>query len=207
MKSYKYIKVDAFTSGDSLGNPAAFIDLGTDTLDEKGMLGIAKEHRGFVSEFIFITRRADAIKLTYYSSECEVSFCGHGTIGTMYELIRNDPELMKKEEFQIETNKKGFLTVYNRIPGEDAVFITAPDAVFYETGMPEREIADSLGIMEDIIDRKYPIDIIDAGLRTLIVPITNLGEEINIYPQKEYLAINWARSTFWSPEPLAISRR
>ena len=43
MKYYKYMKVNAFTSGESLGNPAAFIDLGKDTLESEEMLQIAKE--------------------------------------------------------------------------------------------------------------------------------------------------------------------
>jgi PhzF family phenazine biosynthesis protein len=187
MKYYKYMKVNAFTSGESLGNPAAFIDLGKDTLESEEMLQIAKEHKGFVSEFIFITRVSNRIKLTYYSSECEVSFCGHGTIATMYELIQSNPELMNQDEFQIETNKKGILTVFNKIPSDDAIFITAPDAVFYESDIPKNEIANSLGIKESVINEQYPIDIIDAGLRTLIVPINDFENEIMIYPIKEVL--------------------
>lgn len=187
MRNYTYKKIDAFTSGDSLGNPAAFIDLGNDILSESEMLRIAKEHKGFVSEVIFVSRISKKIKLTYYSSECEVSFCGHGTIATMYELIQNDPDLMKTKEIQILTNQKGEITVYNKILAEDAIFITAPNVVYYGSNITKKEIADNLGIEESLDTESYPVDIIDAGLRTLIVPIKEFKNEISIYPIQDTL--------------------
>jgi PhzF family phenazine biosynthesis protein len=187
MKSYKYKKLNAFTSGNSLGNPAAFLDLGNDVLSENEMLNIAKEHKGFVSEVIFLSRISTKIKLTYYSSECEVSFCGHGTIATMYELIKNDPELLKSKEIQIVTNIKGEIAVYNKILAEDAVYITAPEVIYYGSKIPKKTIADNLGIKESIITESYPVDIIDAGLRTLIVPIDKYENEISIYPVQDKL--------------------
>jgi len=187
MKSYTYKKLDAFTSGNSLGNPAAYIDLGNDSISDNDMLEIAKEHKGFVSEFIFVTRIKNEIKLTYYSSECEVSFCGHGTIATMYELIKNDKQLLGLSEFKFLTNKKGELTVYNRISSENAVFISAPEAIYFGSKIQIKEIAKNLGIDESIITDQYPIDVIDAGLRTLIIPMKDLENEISIYPSQEEL--------------------
>jgi PhzF family phenazine biosynthesis protein len=81
MKTYLYKKVDAFTSENSLGNPASYLFLGEDTLSGEEMLKVGKEQAGFVSEVVFCSNSEKAdIKLTYYSSECEVDFCGHGTI-------------------------------------------------------------------------------------------------------------------------------
>ena len=75
MKRYSYKKVDAFTSGKSMGNPAAYIVTGKDKLTDNEYLKIGKEHAGFVSEVVFCSdsKVADC-KLTYYSSECEVDF-------------------------------------------------------------------------------------------------------------------------------------
>jgi predicted PhzF superfamily epimerase YddE/YHI9 len=54
MKSLKYRKIDAFTSGNSLGNPAACIYLDDNqALTESEMLCIAQQHKGFVSEVIY----------------------------------------------------------------------------------------------------------------------------------------------------------
>ena len=121
--AYKYNKIDAFTAGNSLGNPAACFFLGLEQqLSEQEMLAIAKQHKGFVSEVIFCENSDAGIRLTYYSSECEVDFCGHGTIACMYCLIKNTPVLLAKKEILIHTRKKGTLIVYNRIPEQDAVW-------------------------------------------------------------------------------------
>jgi len=128
MKTYPYYKLNAFTIGKSEGNPAAFLDLGTDSLSGDAMLNIAKEHSGFVSEVVYVTRDdAGGILLTYYSSECEVAFCGHGTIATMYEVIRRDDGLRKTPVIEIGTNRKGRLNIYNHINEEDCIYISAPD--------------------------------------------------------------------------------
>ena len=70
MKAYKYIKSNAFTTGASLGNPAACLFLGDATMTGEQMQTIASEHKGFVMEMVFCghSDKADA-KLTYYSSE------------------------------------------------------------------------------------------------------------------------------------------
>ena len=91
MRKFPYRKVDAFTSGKSMGNPAAYLLTGTLQLTESEMLAIGQEHKGFVSEVVFCSASDLAdLKLTYFSSECEVDFCGHGTVATMYDLIRSN---------------------------------------------------------------------------------------------------------------------
>ena len=59
-----------------------------------------------------------------------MDFCGHGNIAIMYELIKNDKDLVRKTEISFETNKKGILTAYNHIQDENAVYVSAPKAVF-----------------------------------------------------------------------------
>jgi PhzF family phenazine biosynthesis protein len=189
MREYNYRKVDAFTSGKSLGNPAACIYLeDNQSLSDSEMLSIAKQHKGFVSEVVYcsVTKQSE-FHLTYYSSECEVEFCGHGTIACMYSLIKSTPSLLEKKQIAIHTNKKGKLTVYNKITEQDAVFITAPKPTFIGTALTSEIIAKSLGLETDRISNKYPIDLIDAGLATLIVPIATLSDEINIFPNEQNL--------------------
>lgn len=183
MKKYIYKKSDAFTSGLSLGNPAACIYTGRDKLSEEAMLNIAKQHKGFVSEVVYCSNSDNYdCKLTYYSSECEVDFCGHGTIAAMYELLKSDDELRCKKEIAFETNRKGALVLYNEIKEEDAVYIEAPAPVYYEINLTAAEAADALGIDVSLILKQYPISLIDAGLKTLIIPIASLECEISIFP-------------------------
>jgi PhzF family phenazine biosynthesis protein len=188
MKRYIYKKSDAFTSGNSLGNPAACIYTGPDTLTGDEMQNIAAQHKGFVSEMVFCSdsEKADC-KLTYYSSECEVAFCGHGTIAAMYELLAVSDSLRSKREILIETNRKGLLTLINEIENEDAVYITAPEAKKYNVDIPDKKIAEALGIKASDLDKRYPLALIDAGLKTLIVPISALQCEIGVFPCMENL--------------------
>lgn len=185
MKELFYKKVNAFTSDESFGNPASYLMVGENPLSATEMLKVGKEQKGYVSEVVFCepSQKAD-IKLTYYSSECEVAFCGHGTIATMYDLISNKKEWKSKRIIKIETNKKGILSVFNDIQEENAIFITAPTPQNMQLNVSDKQIAEALGIGKTDIDTHLPIDFINAGLRTLIVPINDYGTEISMLPDE-----------------------
>jgi PhzF family phenazine biosynthesis protein len=184
MREYNYKKINAFTNPNSLGNPAACIYLNEeDVLSATDMLEIAKQHKGFVSEVVYCREsKTRELHLTYYSSECEVDFCGHGTIACMYSLIKNSLDLMKREEIPVRTNKKGEITVYNKIVEENAVYITAPDPVYGKIKVSTAETAKVLGIPAESISKSYPMELIDAGLKTFIIPINTLSDEVSMYP-------------------------
>ena len=199
MKQYRYVKSNAFTSGSipeqnsptrslSLGNPAACIFTEQEQLLPEQMQAIAAEHKGFVMEVVFCSKsdKADC-KLTYYSSECEVEFCGHGTIATMYTIVKETPELMAKPVITAETNRKGIIEVYNAIEEEDAVYITAPDPIEHPMKLSIAQIEDALTLPHGSIRKDLPIRIIDAGLRTLLAPIADLDTEISVYPDEQSL--------------------
>ena len=188
MNQYRYVKSDAFTSGDSLGNPASCIFTGQEDLSPEQMQAIAAEHKGFVMEVVFCGQSDVAdCKLTYYSSECEVEFCGHGTIATMYTMVKETPELMAKPVITAETNRKGIIEVFNAINEEDAVYITAPDPIEHPMNLSIAQIEDALSLPHGAVRKDLPIRIIDAGLRTLLVPITDFDTEISVYPSEQSL--------------------
>ena len=190
MKRYRYIKSNAFTTGASLGNPAACVFMGEETLSPEQMQAVAREHKGFVMEVVFCSQSDVAdCKLTYYSSECEVDFCGHGTIATMYSMIKDNPVLRSKSVVKVETNRKGIVEVFNAIDTEDAVYITAPDPIEHPVNLTVEAIGEALGLKHGAIRQDLPIRIIDAGLRTLIVPITDLETEISVFPDEQELKI------------------
>lgn len=188
MKQYRYVKSNAFTAGGSLGNPAACIFTEQEQLTPEQMLAIAAEHKGFVMEVVFCSQSDVAdCKLTYYSSECEVEFCGHGTIATMYMMVKETPKLLAKPVITVETNCKGIIEVYNAINEEDAVYITAPDPIEYPMNLSIAQIEGALSLPHDSVRKDLPIRIIDAGLRTLIVPICDMETEISVYPNEQSL--------------------
>lgn len=190
MKQFLYKKINAFTGGKSKGNPAAFLMLGEEQLTDQEYLEIGKDHKGFVSEVVFCSSSSVAdCKLTYYSSECEVDFCGHGTIATMYDLIKNDAKLLVKKEITIETNKKANLILYNHMETEDVIYITAPEVKYLQVPVDSKMIAQALATDESVMDSDTPIPIecIDAGLKTLLVPIKTLEKVITIVPNENTL--------------------
>lgn len=182
----RYQKIDAFTGPGSAGNPAACLYLGPGQhLDDDRMLAIAREHRGFVSEVVYATVADDGVVgLAFWSSECEVDFCGHGTIACLYSLVRDTPALLAQPEVTLRTRRKGTLTLRNRIREDDAVFITAPAPVRLGTDLGPEAVAAALGLEVAELDGALPIDVIDAGLRTLLVPVRALATEVALRPDE-----------------------
>jgi PhzF family phenazine biosynthesis protein len=182
-KKYKFKKIDAFATENSDGNPAGTIWLKSkNDITPDDMLRIAKELKGFVSEVGYI-HKIDEEKygIKYYSSEREVNFCGHATIALMYELFKTEKKLKKIDQLKIITND-GELIVENRIKNDDAVFIMSPVPKYQIKTPILEDIALNLNIEPDIINKELPIKIINAGLRTLIVPINTFDSIININP-------------------------
>lgn len=184
MEGYGYKKINAFTAPGSLGNPAACIYLKeNETMTGEEMQEVARQHKGFVSEVVYLKElKPEEYRLTYYSSECEVDFCGHGTVACMYSLISSTPKLMDRKEIPVYTNRKGKIIVYNRILEEDAVYISAPEPVYMKSKVTPASVAECLGIPEESLSLSDPFDFIDGGLKTLIVPVSTLSEEVSMYP-------------------------
>jgi PhzF family phenazine biosynthesis protein len=105
----------------------------------------------------------------------------------MYEVIRRDDGLRNSPVIEIGTNRMGRLNIYNHINEEDCIYISAPDPLMIGCSLSRQSIAAALGIKDGAISDSLPLDIIDAGLRTLIVPIKNLADEISMYPHEEGL--------------------
>jgi PhzF family phenazine biosynthesis protein len=183
MSKLAFKKIDAFATGESKGNPAAAIYLnGEDSLSAGEMQQIARELKGFVGEVGYIRQVGETtFDLTYYSSEREVDFCGHATIAIMYDLLKSNPGLMQHQLLTVITNK-GRSIVENRIAQKDAVFISAPSPCFSSRGVGMAQLAEALGISDDIITTAYPTSIVNAGLETLIVPVSTLQGVLGMVP-------------------------
>lgn len=188
MRKFDFKKIDAFTTYNSDGNPAGYIRLDSiNDINDEDMLRIAKELKGFVNEIGYVSKVDNTnYKLRYFSSEREVEFCGHATIAIMYDIIQNTRELSNTSEISIVTNI-GNLIVENRIKVDDAVFIMAPIPKFINSEIPKEKIAEALKIEVSDIDLSFDIDIINAGLETLIISINSLEKLLELKPQLEEL--------------------
>ena len=189
MKTVKFKKIDAFTKGVSLGNPAGYVFLDNgESLTEIAMQKIASELKGYVNEVGYVNRVGDEFNLKFYSSECEVAFCGHATIAIMYDLLCNHSDLFSKKEVFINV-KAGKLSVFNHIDKEDAVYIMAPDPEFLHCGLDISIICESLLTKISEIEDSLPVKLIDGGLKTLLVPMKTLSGCLNLNPDQEKLRV------------------
>jgi len=183
MKKYTFKKIDAFATQNSAGNPAGVIYLDSlDDISDKEMLTIAQQLSGFVSEVGFVEKHDEnTFKLRYFSAEREVDFCGHATIAIMYDVIKSDAKLLKQSQLTVVTTKNT-LSVENKILNDEAVFITSPAPVFRDIELDLQYIASLLDIDSHQIDQNKPIEVVDAGLTTLVLPIKTLDAILSVSP-------------------------
>jgi PhzF family phenazine biosynthesis protein len=188
MKIFQFKKIDAFATTISDGNPAGFIRLKSfSEITNSEMLQIAKELKGYVNEVGYVAQTSEtSFSLKFFSSECEVDFCGHATIAIMYDLIKNDNKLRQFETVDILTNR-GKLFVKNRLLNEDAVYIMSPIPHYTTINLEINNICKPLKIEPSSILQEEPISIINAGLTTLIIPIKSIDELLEISPDLEEL--------------------
>lgn len=69
----------------------------------------------------------------------------------------------------------------------DSVFITAPKCEEIGTGLTAEKISTALSTPLTSIDMRWPADLLNAGLRTLIVPVATLDSALLINPPLELL--------------------
>lgn len=189
MKTFPFKKLDAFTDGRAAGNPAGCVCLGADTVVTTAeMQRIARELKGFVNEVGYLRPVEGGFSLQFYSSECEVAFCGHATIAIMYDLICGSEELLRQRELYLHVGDD-WLAVLNRIPEENAVYITAPPPRRPPCPLAAGAIARALAAEASAVDAALPVRLINAGLRTLILPLASLDACLALRPPQEELRL------------------
>jgi PhzF family phenazine biosynthesis protein len=188
MKKLRFKKIDAFASGNSSGNPAAVIYLDNlEELSEGEKLEIAKELKGFVSEVGFVSPGKETdYELQYYSSEREVAFCGHATIAILNDIVANNEALHSKKTLSIAT-RTARLLVENCYQEEQSVYISAPFPKFSKKEITPADISIALNIRSNDLDPSRPIQIINGGLETLIVPMGGLTTTLEVSPDLQVL--------------------
>ncbi len=188
MKKLRFKKIDAFASKNSSGNPAAVIyldKLGDLSEDEK--LRIAKELKGFVSEVGFVCPGTETdYELCYFSSEREVAFCGHATIAILNDIVANNEALHSQTTLSIAT-RTDHLEVKNRYQEEKSVYISAPPPRFSTKEISATDITAALNCHIENLDESPPIQIVNGGLETLVVPMAGLASILSVTPDIQIL--------------------
>jgi PhzF family phenazine biosynthesis protein len=189
MRKLKFKKIDAFASKSSAGNPAAAVYLNSaNDLSSAEMLQVAKELKGFVSEVGYVvpgTGDTD-YQLRYFSAAREVAFCGHATIAILNDIVATNETMQKKTTLSIATNTDK-LVVENRYQSEQSVYISAPTARFSKKDIFTADIVSALNCHTHDINTLLPAQIVNAGLETLVVPITGIDSILSVSPDLDVL--------------------
>jgi len=188
MKKLRFKKIDAFASKYSSGNPAAVVYLDKfEELSEDEKLQIAKELKGFVSEVGFVCPGTETdYELCFFSSEREVAFCGHATIAIMNDIVANNKALHSETTLSIAT-RGNRLRVENRYRDEKSVYISAPPPKFSMKEVLAADIATAMNSHLEDLDKSRPIQIVNGGLETLIVPMLGLTHILSVTPDLQTL--------------------
>lgn len=184
MTELTFYIVDVFAERKYEGNQLAVVRNAGGLSDEK-MQQITREMN--YSETTFITseqERNGGYDVRIFTPGGEVPFAGHPTLGTAY-LIRQ--EIVKQPVETIHLNLKVGqipVTFKKTEQGEDILWMKQIEPTFGET-LDVDSISQVLGIDQQQIDDRFPIQEVSTGIFTLIVPLRSLNAIKNIKINKD----------------------
>jgi PhzF family phenazine biosynthesis protein len=175
-------QVDSFTEEKFKGNPAGVV-LNADGLTDNEMLYIARELNN--SETAFILSPDDSsheVRIRYFTPKTEVPVCGHATIAAHYVRAKEH-----KLDSGIVIHKIGIgvLPVEIIKEGDDYSIVMVQGEIKFcqPLSVDERqEIVKSLGLKEEDVDQRCPVQIVSTGHSKVIIGIKNRSMLNNLSP-------------------------
>ncbi len=171
-----YALVDVFAERALEGNQLAIF---TDAsgLSTGQMQALARETN--LAETTFILPQEDesaGVRARIFTTQEELPFAGHPTLGTASWLYLNHPKLKGADAITLNLNSGPITVSFERPgPGEEGVFGTMRQADPIFGRMHSREaVAGAIGVSVDDIDPRLPIQTVSTGLPFCIVPLRSL---------------------------------
>lgn len=178
MKTIDLHQVDAFTSQLFGGNPAGVVT-NADELTDAEMKQIAREMNLSETAFVFKSSSIDAdVKLRFFTPPGdEIKFCGHATVGALFQLAQLDLFGLGKSgksEVRVETNA-GILpmAVTNKNDTPPRITFTAPKVEMSAYRLQGKAFADEVGVSPELIKADGTI-LIDTVLNYVYIPTKSL---------------------------------
>lgn len=199
-----YSIVDVFAERPLEGNPLAVFHDGTGLSDQQ-MQAIARETN--LSETTFVLPsgdadrdRADGVRVRIFTTQEELPFAGHPSLGTASWLHLNHPPVRGAKDIKLLLNVGPIPIRFGQdaAQAEDAVFATMcqNDAVFGEVH-DRAEVARVLGLQGSDLLENAPPQTVSTGNPFCVVALTLESLKRLAIPQRE--ATEWlrARGTRW----------
>lgn len=115
-----------------------------------------------------------------------MAFCGHATIAILNDIVANNEALQLRTKLSVAT-RTDRLEVENRYQEEKCVYISAPSPRFSAKEISGRDIATALNSHIGNIEGSLPIQIVNGGLETLVVPMRGLASILSVKPDLQVL--------------------
>jgi len=172
----EYFVVDVFTDTALAGNPLAVV-FDTAGLSTERMQAIAREFN--LSETTFIQRRpadveiAEGVRVRIFTTQEELPFAGHPTLGTAGVLKQQAPETVQDDTVSLALNVGRIPVRFGPAPGEWAnasLFgeMTQRDPEF-GAELDRAQVAQLIGLDTDDLDAAFTPQVVSTGNAFAIV--------------------------------------
>ena len=178
MRAFEYAQVDVFAERALEGNMLGIFPDGRGLSDEE-MQALARETN--LSETTFIlprdeaTEREHGVQVRIFTTQEELRFAGHPTLGTASWLYWNHPVLRGAEEIRLALKVGAVPVRFDAADGKPGVFGTMrqPQPTFGAIHDPVT-IARALGLAVEDLDPQMPIQPVSTGMAFCIVPLRSM---------------------------------
>ncbi|MCU0727620.1 MAG: PhzF family phenazine biosynthesis protein [Planctomycetes bacterium] len=176
--------VDAFAGTPLAGNPAGVV-LSCEGLDVTTFRKIAFEAGFSDSAFVSPGAAPGEFRLRFFSPYREVDVSGHGTVAAFWLLAEQGRLDLSEGEnaFTVETNVAKLPVFVDARGGKPVRVMMGQIAPVFETPKVNNDkLAALLGVGRNHIAGDLPVEIVSTGLRTLHIPIDDLGTVSELKP-------------------------
>jgi PhzF family phenazine biosynthesis protein len=159
------------------------------------MAKIAREMNLSETAFVLKPTSVDAdIKLRYFTPADEVQFCGHATVGALFELARLDNFGLGSPEqgsIHVETNV-GVLSMFVKRGnnGQSQITFATPRVSMEPYRLQGEIFAQSFGIPTDVLEKNAEI-LIDRELNYVYIPVKSLRQLGDLKFNYEQIRLNF----------------
>jgi trans-2,3-dihydro-3-hydroxyanthranilate isomerase len=173
METYTFYIVDVFPEKKYAGNQlGVFRDAGK--LSDEQMQRFAKEMNYSETTFILSEKERDGgYDVRIFTPEHEIPFAGHPTLGTAFVIQQ---EIIKKQVEKVVLNLKvGQIPVTFKYSGQEVeiMWMKQINPIFGQT-VEKRAISPVLGLKENQIDDRYPVQEVSTGTPFIMCPLKTL---------------------------------
>jgi trans-2,3-dihydro-3-hydroxyanthranilate isomerase len=174
LPNLEYFVVDVFTAEPLAGNPLAVV-MNTRGLTPERMQAIAREFN--LSETTFVERRpveverAEGVRVRIFTTQEELPFAGHPTLGTASVLKMFSPETVQNDTVTLALKVGPVPVRFEDRPGKTAALfgeMTQRDPEFGEH-LPKAPVAALTGLADEDLDPELTPQVVSTGNAFAIV--------------------------------------